>query len=236
MSDPVISLRGIDKVYDQGVRTQVLFGVDLDIAAGEFVALVGASGSGKSTLLNLVGLLDTPSAGRVLIAGRDAATLGEDERSRLRREHLGFIFQSHYLLPDFSVIENVFLPCRLRGEAPEGTGWARVEALIETVGLGEHRHKRPHQLSGGQQQRAAIVRALANQPRLVLADEPTGNLDSQTRDVVFRLMRDLSRRQGQAFLMVTHDPSLAVEVDRVVTISDGRIVAERRPGAPPAAS
>lgn len=236
MSDPVISLRGIDKVYDQGVRTQVLFNVDLDIAAGEFVALVGASGSGKSTLLNLVGLLDTPSAGRVLIAGRDAATLGEDERSRLRREHLGFIFQSHYLLPDFNVIENVFLPCRLRGEQPQGAGWARVEALIETVGLGEHRHKRPHQLSGGQQQRAAIVRALANQPHLVLADEPTGNLDSQTRDVVFKLMRDLSRRQGQAFLMVTHDPSLAVEVDRVVTISDGRIVDERRSAARPSPS
>ena len=236
MSDPVISLRGIDKIYDQGVRTQVLFGVNLDIAAGEFVALVGASGSGKSTLLNLVGLLDTPSAGQVLIAGRDAATLDEDERSRLRREQLGFIFQSHYLLPDFSVIENVFLPCRLGGEAPAGESWARVEALIDTVGLSEHRYKRPHQLSGGQQQRAAIVRALANQPRLVLADEPTGNLDSQTRDVVFKLMRDLSRRQGQAFLMVTHDPSLAVEVDRVVTISDGRIVDERRPGIPLSAS
>lgn len=228
MNDPVISLRGIDKVYIQGVRTQVLFGVNLDIAAGEFVALVGASGSGKSTMLNLVGLLDTPSAGQVLIAGRDAATLDEDERSRLRREHLGFIFQSHYLLSDFDIMENVFLPCRLRGETPSGESWSRVEALIETVGLADHRHKRPHQLSGGQQQRAAIVRALANQPRLVLADEPTGNLDSQTRDVVFALMRDLSRRQGQAFLMVTHDPSLAVEVDRVVTIRDGRIVDELR--------
>ena len=228
MNDPVISLRGIDKIYTQGVRAQVLFEVNLDIAAGEFVALVGASGSGKSTMLNLVGLLDTPSAGHVLIAGRDAATLDEDERSRLRREHLGFIFQSHYLLPDFNIMENVFLPCRLRGDPSSGESWARVENLIETVGLSDHRHKRPHQLSGGQQQRAAIVRALANQPRLVLADEPTGNLDSQTRDIVFKLMRDLSRRQGQAFLMVTHDASLAIEVDRVVTISDGRIVNERR--------
>ncbi len=229
MNDPVISLRGIDKIYDQGVRTQVLFGVNLDIAAGEFVALVGASGSGKSTMLNLVGLLDTPSAGQVLIAGRDAATLDEDERSRLRREHLGFIFQSHYLLPDFDIMENVFMPCRLRGEVALGDSWKRVETLIETVGLSEHRHKRPHQLSGGQQQRAAIVRALANEPRLVLADEPTGNLDTQTRDVVFTLMRDLSRKRGQAFLLVTHDPSLAVDVDRVVTIRDGRIVDERRP-------
>ena len=229
MNDPVISLRGIDKIYTQGVRAQVLFDVNLDIAAGEFVALVGASGSGKSTMLNMVGLLDTPSAGQVLIAGRDAATLDEDERSRLRREHLGFIFQSHYLLPDFNIMENVFLPCRLRGDPPSGESWARVESLIETVGLSEHRHKRPHQLSGGQQQRAAIVRALANQPRLVLADEPTGNLDSQTRDIVFKLMRDLSRRQGQAFLMVTHDASLATEVDRVVTIRDGRIVDEHRP-------
>ncbi len=229
MNDPVISLRGIDKIYTQGVRAQVLFEVNLDIAAGEFVALVGASGSGKSTMLNMVGLLDTPSAGQVLIAGRDAATLDEDERSRLRREHLGFIFQSHYLLPDFNIMENVFLPCRLRGDPPSGESWTRVEGLIETVGLSEHRHKRPHQLSGGQQQRAAIVRALANQPRLVLADEPTGNLDSQTRDIVFKLMRDLSRRQGQAFLMVTHDASLATEVDRVVTIRDGRIVDENRP-------
>ena len=229
MNDPVISLRGIDKIYTQGVRAQVLFEVNLDIAAGEFVAVVGASGSGKSTMLNMVGLLDTPSAGQVLIAGRDAATLDEDERSRLRREHLGFIFQSHYLLPDFNIMENVFLPCRLRGDPPSGESWARVESLIETVGLSEHRHKRPHQLSGGQQQRAAIVRALANQPRLVLADEPTGNLDSQTRDIVFKLMRDLSRRQGQAFLMVTHDASLATEVDRVVTIRDGRIVDENRP-------
>lgn len=223
MSEPIISLQHIDKIFENGVRTQVLFDVNIEIAAGEFVALVGASGSGKSTLLNLIGLLDTPSAGRVIIAGRDAAKLAEDDRANLRSEHLGFIFQSHYLLPEFTIMENIFMPCRLRGDAFKGESYKRVESLLATVGLADHQLKLPHQLSGGQQQRAAIVRALANQPHLILADEPTGNLDSQTRDVVFQLMHDLSRRNGQAFLMVTHDPSLSVEVDRVVTITDGRI-------------
>jgi lipoprotein-releasing system ATP-binding protein len=228
MSDPIISLQNIDKIFDNGIRTQVLFDVNLEIVAGEFVALVGASGSGKSTLLNLVGLLDTPSAGRVLIAGRDAAKLDEDERANLRSEHLGFVFQSHYLLPEFTILENVFMPCRLRGESINSESYKRVGSLLQTVGLNNHRNKFPSQLSGGEQQRAAIVRALSNQPRLILADEPTGNLDTQTRDIVFKLMRDLSRQNGQAFLMVTHDPTLSVEVDRVVTIRDGRIVNEQK--------
>lgn len=224
MSELIIDLQNIDKVFDNGMRTQVLFDVNLKILAGEFVALVGASGSGKSTLLNLVGLLDTPTSGQVLIAGRNAAKLNEDERAILRSEHLGFVFQSHYLLPEFTILENVFMPCRLRGESINSESYKRVGSLLETVGLASHRDKFPAQLSGGEQQRAAIVRALANQPRLILADEPTGNLDTQTRDVVFKLMRDLSRRNGQAFLMVTHDPTLSVEVDRVITIRDGRIV------------
>lgn len=228
MSEPIIRLQNIDKIFDNGVRTQVLYDVNIEISVGEFVALVGASGSGKSTLLNLIGLLDTPSAGKVLIGNKNVAHFSEDERAILRSEHLGFVFQSHYLLPEFTILENVFMPCRLRGENLNGEGYKRVGSLLETVGLANHRNKFPAQLSGGEQQRAAIVRALANQPQLVLADEPTGNLDTQTRDIVFKLMRDLSRRNGQAFLMVTHDPTLSVEVDRVITIRDGRIVEERK--------
>jgi lipoprotein-releasing system ATP-binding protein len=223
MSTPVISLHNINKIYGNGVRTQVLFDINFEISPGEFVALIGASGSGKSTLLNLVGLLDTPTSGRVLIAGKDAALLEEDERAKLRSEHLGFIFQSHYLLPEFSIFENVFMPCRLRGENEGSESFTRVAYLLEKVGLADHRSKYPYQLSGGQQQRAAIVRALANQPNLILADEPTGNLDSQTRDVVFEVMRELCKQNNQAFLMVTHDATLSVAADRVVTILDGRI-------------
>ena len=159
-----------------------------------------------------------------MIGGQDVAKFSEDDRAKLRSEHLGFVFQSHYLLPEFTILENVFMPCRLRGETVDGEGYKRVWSLLDTVGLGNHKHKLPAQLSGGEQQRAAIVRALANQPQLILADEPTGNLDTQTRDVVFKLMRDLSHQNGQAFLMVTHDPTLSVEVDRVITIRDGRIV------------
>ncbi len=225
MNTPVISLHEINKIFDNGVRTQVLFDINFEIYPGEFVALIGASGSGKSTLLNLVGLLDTPTSGRVLIAGRDASTLEEDERAKLRSEHLGFIFQSHYLLPEFTIFENVFMPCRLRGDKWNSESFNRVEYLLQKVGLSDHRLKFPYQLSGGQQQRAAIVRALANQPNLILADEPTGNLDSQTRDVVFEVMRELCKQNNQAFLMVTHDTTLSVAADRVVTIRDGRIVA-----------
>lgn len=221
--EPVIQLENIDKIYDNGVRTQVLFGVNLSIHPGEFVALVGSSGSGKSTLLNIVGLLDTPTKGKVLIAGKDTAHFEEDQRAELRSQHLGFVFQSHYLLPEFTVIENVFMPCRLKGETNKSPSYARVLGLLEAVGLKEHGIKYPYQLSGGQQQRAAIVRALANQPKLILADEPTGNLDSQTRDNVFQVMRKLSRENHQAFLMVTHDPNLAVEADKVLTITDGRL-------------
>lgn len=224
MNTPVIKLIDINKIFDNGIRTHVLFDINLEILPGEFVALVGASGSGKSTLLNLVGLLDTPTSGSVLIGGQDVAKFSEDDRAKLRSEHLGFVFQSHYLLPEFTILENVFMPCRLRGETVDGEGYKRVWSLLDTVGLGNHKHKLPAQLSGGEQQRAAIVRALANQPQLILADEPTGNLDTQTRDVVFKLMRDLSHQNGQAFLMVTHDPTLSVEVDRVITIRDGRIV------------
>jgi ABC-type lipoprotein export system ATPase subunit len=219
----VVELRGVDKTYTDGVPTPVLFDIDLHVRPGEFVAVAGASGSGKSTLLNVLGLLDTPTAGTVRVGGRETAGLAEDERARLRRDYLGFVFQLHHLLPDFSALENALMPCRLRGAAAEAAARPRVAGLLEAVGLAERLHYRPGQLSGGQRQRVAIVRALANDPVLVLADEPTGNLDSRSGRAVFDLMRALNRTTGTAFLMVTHDEGFARQADRVIHLVDGRI-------------
>jgi ABC-type lipoprotein export system ATPase subunit len=220
---PVLDMRGVDKVYTDGIATQVLFGVDLRVEPGEFVAILGASGSGKTTLLNIAGLLDTPTAGTVTLGGRDAARLDEDARARMRRDYLGFIFQFHYLSPEFNVLENALMPCRLRGLEAERANTDRVAGLLDRVGLGDRLRNRPSQLSGGQQQRVAIVRALANDPVLVLADEPTGNLDSRSGRAVFDLMRGLCGATGKAFVIVTHDELFAREADRVVHIVDGRV-------------
>jgi lipoprotein-releasing system ATP-binding protein len=219
----VLEARGLSKTFENGVPTPVLFDIDLSIGPGEFVVIQGTSGSGKTTLLNLIGLLDTPSAGTIRLGEREAANLSEDERALLRRDYLGFVFQFHYLLPDFTALENTLMTCRLRGRAAEQAARARVLALMERVGLGARLHFRPSQLSGGQQQRVAIVRALANAPTLVLADEPTGNLDSRSGRAVFDLMRELNRATRTAFLMVTHDEGLAREADRVVRLVDGRV-------------
>ncbi|MCE5200120.1 MAG: ABC transporter ATP-binding protein [Armatimonadota bacterium] len=220
---PVAELRGINKIYGDGVPTQVLFDIDLLVRPGEFAAIVGASGSGKTTLLNIIGLLDTPTSGELILGGEDAARLEENERARFRREYLGFIFQFHYLLPEFTVLENAMIPCRLSKKDCRGEPQDRMVGLLEQVGLGDRLTYRPSQLSGGQQQRVAIVRALANDPDLVLADEPTGNLDSKSSNAVFDLMRELNRTTGKAFLMVTHDETFARQADRVIHIVDGRI-------------
>jgi lipoprotein-releasing system ATP-binding protein len=221
----VVQALGVSKTFENGVPTAVLFDVDLGVDPGEFVVIQGSSGSGKTTLLNLIGLLDTPSAGVIRLAGRDTAELSEDERARFRRDYLGFVFQFHYLLPDFTALENALMTCRLRGRAAEAAERERVVSLMERVGLADRLHFRPGQLSGGQQQRVAIVRALANSPSLVLADEPTGNLDSRSGRGVFDLMRELNRVTRAAFVMVTHDEGLAREADRVVRLVDGRVVA-----------
>jgi lipoprotein-releasing system ATP-binding protein len=220
---PVIELRGVSKTYGGEVPTKVLFDVDLTVMPGEFVAVVGASGSGKTTLLNIIGLLDAPSAGEILIGGQNVSDLSEEGRACLRREYLGFIFQFHYLLPQFDVLENVLLPCRLKGRDCECGQSGRMQELLRRVGLEERMHYGAGKLSGGQQQRAAIIRSLANDPVLVLADEPTGNLDSASSRAVFDLMRELNRTTNKAFLMVTHDEALAHETDRVVTLVDGRV-------------
>lgn len=224
--EAAVELRGINKTYNNGVATQVLFDIDLRVMPGEFVAVVGSSGSGKTTLLNIIGLLDTPTSGEVILAGQDAAALSENERARFRREYLGFIFQFHYLLPEFTVLENALVPCRLsEGNCSQETE-DRMKRILEQVGLEDRLNYRPSQLSGGQQQRVAIVRSLANDPNVVLADEPTGNLDSKSGTDVFNLMHELNKTSGKAFLMVTHDEKFASMADRQVRIADGRISAE----------
>ncbi|MEZ5563696.1 MAG: ABC transporter ATP-binding protein [Gammaproteobacteria bacterium] len=221
---PVIELRGVGKTYFSGdVATPVLFDLSFRIGRGEFVAIVGGSGSGKTTLLNLMGLLDRPTAGEILVDGRNAGNLDELERAGVRRGRLGFIFQFHYLLPEFTVLENALMPCRMEGKRYQEQQEPRMRTLLEKVGLGDKLDSRPAQLSGGQQQRVAVVRSLANDPALVLADEPTGNLDTRNGRVVFELMRSLSRESGTSFVMVTHDDNFALEADRLIRIRDGRI-------------
>jgi lipoprotein-releasing system ATP-binding protein len=215
-------LQKVCKVYADGVPVWALLDVDLAVSPGEFVVVVGPSGCGKTTLLNILGLLDTPTSGKVLLGGEDVSKLSDDARSRLRRDVVGFVFQNYFLLPDFNVLENALMPLRLRG-AVRPQERQRVLALLEQVGLADRLWAFPSQLSGGQQQRVALVRALANDPLLVLADEPTGNLDSKNGQAVYDLMRHLNRSTGKAFVLVTHDERFTVAADRVVRMADGRI-------------
>ena len=222
----MLRLAGVRKSYNVGtpVEAEILHGIDLTLEAGEFAALVGPSGSGKSTLLNIVGLLERPNSGQVLIAGRDTGALDEADLTELRGRTLGFVFQFHHLLPAFTALENVMMPTIIdRGFADE-PGQARARELLDLVGLAEHAYKKPSHLSGGQQQRVAIARALTMNPPLVLADEPTGNLDTHTADDIFALLRDVNREHGTAFVIVTHDPRLAQRCDRQVELVDGRIL------------
>jgi ABC-type lipoprotein export system ATPase subunit len=220
---PLLVLDNVGKVYPGEIETRALQGITLTVDAGEFVAVVGSSGSGKTTLLNLLGLLDTPSEGSILLDGEDATRLEPDEAAQVRRARLGFIFQFHYLLPEFTALENALMPCRISGGGRAEREEARMRALFERIGLGDKLAKRPHQLSGGEQQRVAILRALANDPLLILADEPTGNLDSRNANEVFALLRALTREAGKAVIMVTHDHELAQRADRIITLKDGRI-------------
>jgi lipoprotein-releasing system ATP-binding protein len=221
--ETIMRLDEIRKTYTDGVAEEVLFGIDLELKAGDFAVLVGKSGSGKTTLLNIIGLLDTPTSGKLYLDDRETSTLDEDERARLRREYLGFIFQFHHLLPDFNVLENVLMPCRIRGKSYEEEARERAVEMLEMVGLEDKIETPVTDLSGGQQQRVATVRAFANDPTIVLADEPTGSLDSETSLTVMELMREINQETGTAFLMVTHDPELTDYADRVIELVDGRI-------------
>jgi len=221
--EPILAVTGLSRTFHQAdVAIHVLRQVDLAIAPGEIVALLGPSGSGKSTLLQAVGLLEGGFEGSIRIAGEEAARADAAGRTRIRRDRLGFIYQFHHLLPDFSAVENVVLPQLIHG-AEKDAAHARAQALLEALGLGHRLTHRPSQLSGGEQQRVAVGRALANRPALVLADEPTGNLDEATADIVLAEFLRLVRQEGSAALVATHNERLAQKMDRVVRLHDGRL-------------
>ncbi|HMA95233.1 MAG TPA: ABC transporter ATP-binding protein [Polyangiaceae bacterium] len=230
MSNIVLQLQNVRKTYGEGtpIACEVLHGIDMDVRGGELTALIGPSGSGKSTLLNLLGLLDRASTGTILLDGVNTTELDPDARTRLRGEKIGFVFQFHQLLPAFTALENVLLPAQAQRRWRTHAMVQRARTLLEQVGLAELCDRKATELSGGQQQRVAVARALMMNPPLLLADEPTGNLDTGTADQVFDLLRRLLLERGSAALVVTHDPRLAERADRVLMLVDGRIVSDVR--------
>jgi lipoprotein-releasing system ATP-binding protein len=233
---PLIEARRVTRILPGVVPTTLVHDIDLAIGANEFVAVTDPSGSGKSSLLYLLGLLDMPTEGEVLIRGKATAHMSEGERAFVRLTELGFVFQFHFLLPEFSALENIVMPMRALARLSREDMRERAMLLLASLGMGEHAHKRPDQLSGGQRQRVAVARALANDPPLILADEPTGSLDSKSSEQVFLILRDLVDRQGKTVVAVTHDLGLAERMDRRIQLMDGGIVSDSAPRREEAAS
>ncbi len=220
----VIELRHVDKVYKGPPDVQVLFSVDLAFEEGSFNSIVGESGSGKSTLMNIIGTLDTPTDGEVFIAGQRTRRLGRNRLAELRNRTIGFVFQFHYLLPEFSAIDNVLMPYVIGGKRPSSDVREWADELFDIMGVSAVKRKPASRMSGGQQQRVAIIRSLINKPSIVLADEPTGNLDSVNSAATYERFRDINQRYGTTFVIVTHDRRIAEQTDRIVEIRDGRLV------------
>ncbi len=227
MKDEVIVMNNIKRVYNAGMvnELEILHGISLSITENEFVAIVGSSGAGKSTIMNVIGLLDSPTSGNYILNQRDTSGLSDDEMSEIRNIEIGFVFQNFNLIPRLSAQKNIELPMLYKGYSSSKRS-ERAKMLLEMVGMGERSKHLPNQLSGGQQQRVAIARAMANDPTLILADEPTGALDSETGKMIMKIFRDLNRKQGKTIILITHSMELAQQTDRIITLSDGRIVSD----------
>lgn len=219
----ILELRNINKIYGTDIKTQVLFDINLEFEKGSFNSIIGQSGSGKSTLLNIIGTLDKPTSGDVLIDGINVNTLSSSRVSRLRNTTMGFVFQFHYLLPEFTAIENVLMPYEIKNGRITKEIRSKAEEYMELVGLENVKNNMANKMSGGQQQRTAIARALINDPKIILADEPTGNLDSDSTEVIYELMRDINQKLGTTFIIITHDRKIAEKADRIIEIKDGKI-------------
>ncbi|MGO1368752.1 MAG: ABC transporter ATP-binding protein [Senegalia sp. (in: firmicutes)] len=223
MGDSILRLENIDKIYGEKIKTKVLHDINLEFNKGTFNSIIGASGSGKSTLLNILGTLDKPTNGKIFIDGKRTDNMKKNEIAKLRNETLGFIFQFHYLLPEFTAIENVLMPYRISGKKVTKEVRKRAEDLIEFVGLTKVKDNLATDMSGGQQQRTAVARSLINKPKILLADEPTGNLDSESTEKVYSLLRDISKEMNTTFIVITHDKKIAERTDRIIELKDGKI-------------
>lgn len=226
--DNIVQLKNITKVYGDKIKTQVLFGLNLEFEKGSFNSIIGQSGSGKSTLLNILGTLDVPTDGEIIINGVNTKSMNRNQLAKLRNEALGFIFQFHYLLPEFTALENVLMPYRILGKKIDDSVLERANELIDLVGLTKVKNNLATQMSGGQQQRTAIARSLMNNPSIILADEPTGNLDSDTTAQIYDLMRTINKKYNTTFIIITHDQHVAERTDRIIEIKDGRILLDIR--------
>jgi len=221
--DKIIDLRRVNKIYGKDIKTQVLYDIDLSFDKGSFNSVIGESGSGKSTLLNIMGTLDRPTNGEVYIGGQRTDLMTKSELAELRNKSMGFIFQFHYLLPEFTALANVLMPYRIMNGKPDSKIIKRAEELMQLVGIYKVKDNLSTRMSGGQQQRTAIARALINDPEIILADEPTGNLDSESTDTAYALLRDINQKFGTTFIIITHDRRIAEKADRNIEIKDGRI-------------